>query len=151
MKIALIIAVRDAMVLSVQILLKVCLLAQTHIYPLNVVMPVMLKYSLNKPSYQSSKKCSLVYSVTPNHLHFSAAKAGLESGFHVLSDKPATFTLEEVLDSAEVLKTSKQLYGLTQTFNGYPLIEQDKHLIAKGVLNDDGTVYCASITELVEC
>jgi predicted dehydrogenase len=83
------------------------------------------------PAHQ---KMQFVSIVTPNHLHFPVAKAALEAGFHVLSDKPATFTLQEALDLADVLKTSSQLYGLTHTYNGYPLIKQAKHLIATGGL-----------------
>src|SRR5688500_9247940 len=33
--------------------------------------------------------------VTPNHVHFPPARLALENGFHVLSDKPATFDLQE--------------------------------------------------------
>ena len=80
------------------------------------------------------QRMQFVSIVTPNHLHFPVAKAALEAGFHVLSDKPATFTLQEALDLAAVLKTSRQLYGLTHTYNGYPLVKQAKHLIATGVL-----------------
>jgi len=80
------------------------------------------------------QRMQFVSIVTPNHLHFPVAKAALEAGFHVLSDKPATFTLQEALDLSEVLKTSNQLYGLTHTYNGYPLIKQAKHLIATDVL-----------------
>ena len=36
-----------------------------------------------------SERMDFVAVVTPNHLHFSVAKAALEAGFHVLSDKPA--------------------------------------------------------------
>ena len=32
--------------------------------------------------------------VTPNHVHFAAAKAFLERGIHVICDKPLTTTLE---------------------------------------------------------
>jgi predicted dehydrogenase len=83
------------------------------------------------PKHQRMQFVSIV---TPNHLHFPVAKAALKTGFHVLSDKPATFTLQEALDLADILKTSPQLYGLTHTYNGYPLIKQAKHLIATGVL-----------------
>src|SRR5262245_42909799 len=33
--------------------------------------------------------------VTPNHMHFPAAKAFLEAGIHVICDKPLTSTLED--------------------------------------------------------
>ena len=82
----------------------------------------------------ATHRMQFVSIVTPNHLHFPVAKAALKAGFHVLSDKPATFTLQEALDLADVLKTSTQLYGLTYTYTGYPLIKQAKHLIATGVL-----------------
>jgi predicted dehydrogenase len=82
------------------------------------------------------QRMQFVSIVTPNHLHFPVAKAALEAGFHVLSDKPATFTLQEALNLADVLKTSSQLYGLTHTYNGYPLIKQAKHIVATGVLGN---------------
>ncbi|MFT5838318.1 MAG: putative dehydrogenase [Flavobacteriales bacterium] len=82
----------------------------------------------------ATERMQFVSIVTPNHLHFAVAKAALEAGFHVLSDKPATFTLQEALDLAGRLKTSGQLYGLTHTYNGYPLVKQAKHLVATGAL-----------------
>ena len=39
------------------------------------------------------ERMDFVAIVTPNHMHFPAAKAALEAGFHVLSDKPATCLL----------------------------------------------------------
>ncbi len=33
--------------------------------------------------------------VTPNHVHFQPAMMALEHGFHVMLDKPMTFTLDE--------------------------------------------------------
>ena len=82
----------------------------------------------------ATERMQFVSIVTPNHLHFPIAKAALGAGFHVLSDKPATFTLQEALDLADVLKISGQLYGLTHTYNGYPLVKQAKHLVATGAL-----------------
>lgn len=37
----------------------------------------------------------MVAVVTPNHLHFEVAKAALEAGLHVMSDKPATLDLAQ--------------------------------------------------------
>jgi predicted dehydrogenase len=80
------------------------------------------------------QRMQFVVIVTPNHLHFPVAKAALEAGFHVLSDKPATFDFKEALALAKIVKDSGQLYGLTHTYNGYPLIKQAKHLVATGAL-----------------
>src|SRR4029450_224055 len=59
--------------------------------------------------------------VTPNHMHFPPAKLALENGFHVLSDKPATFNLAEAKELAQLVKKSGLLYGLTHNYTGYPL------------------------------
>jgi predicted dehydrogenase len=40
----------------------------------------------------ADQRIDFVAIVTPNHVHFPAAKAALEAGFHVLSDKPATWS-----------------------------------------------------------
>ncbi len=81
-----------------------------------------------------SERMDFVSIVTPNHLHFSVAKASLEAGFHVLSDKPATFSLNEALALAPVVSKSGKLYGLTHTYTGYPMVKQAQALIAAGKL-----------------
>jgi predicted dehydrogenase len=72
--------------------------------------------------------------VTPNHMHFPPAKAALEAGFHVLSDKPATFNLAEAKTLAEIVKRTGLLYGLTHNYTGYPLVKQAREMIATGKL-----------------
>ena len=83
------------------------------------------------------KRMQFVSIVTPNHLHFAVAKAAIEAGFHVLSDKPATFTLQEAIDLKAILNQHNVLYGLTHTYTGYPLVREAKNRIAQGEL---GTV-----------
>ncbi len=72
--------------------------------------------------------------VTPNHVHFPAAKAALEAGFHVLSDKPATFDLAEAKELAKIVKKTGKLYGLTHNYTGYPLVKEARHLVHSGKL-----------------
>ncbi len=78
------------------------------------------------------ERMDFVTIVTPNHLHFPAAKAALEAGFHVLSDKPATFTSEEAIALKSIIEKSGKLYGLTHNYTGYPMIKQAKELFASG-------------------
>ena len=59
------------------------------------------------------ERMDFVSIVTPNHMHFPPAKMALENGFHVLSDKPATFDLKESKTLEKLVKQSKCLYGLT--------------------------------------
>jgi predicted dehydrogenase len=82
----------------------------------------------------ADRRIDFVAIVTPNHVHFPAAKAALEHGFHVLSDKPATFDLAEAKALAALVKKSGLLYGLTHNYTGYPLVKEARDLIAAGKL-----------------
>ncbi len=72
--------------------------------------------------------------VTPNHLHLAVARAALEQGFHVLSDKPATATLAEARTLRELVRRSDRLYALTYTYAGYGLVREARALCARGEL-----------------
>lgn len=77
-------------------------------------------------------RMDFVVIVTPNHVHFPVAKAALEAGFHVLSDKPATLNLQEARDLAGIVAASGLSYGLTHTYLGYPLVSAAREIIASG-------------------
>lgn len=72
--------------------------------------------------------------VTPNHHHFSAAQAALAAGLPVLSDKPATATLEEAQALAALIARAKLPYALTYTYSGYPLVREARARVAAGAL-----------------
>lgn len=74
----------------------------------------------------------LVSIVAPNHLHFPAAQAALEAGLHVMSDKPATATLEEAERLADIVETSGCRYALTYAYSGYPLVREARELCRDG-------------------
>jgi predicted dehydrogenase len=70
--------------------------------------------------------------VTPNHLHFPAAMAALDAGFHVICEKPMTATLDEAETLAGRVKTSGKIFVLTHTYTGYPMIRQARAMVAAG-------------------
>ena len=72
--------------------------------------------------------------VTPNHMHFPPAKLALENGFHVLSDKPATFNLAESRELGALVKKTGLLYGLTHNYTGYPMVKEARDLVSSGRL-----------------
>ena len=72
--------------------------------------------------------------VTPNHMHFPPAKMALEHGFHVLSDKPATFDLDEAKTLQSLVKKTGLLYGLTHNYTGYPLVKEARDMVRAGKL-----------------
>jgi len=72
--------------------------------------------------------------VTPNHLHFGPAKAFLEAGFHVICDKPMTFSLAEALELVRIARASGRVFVLTQNNTGYPLVRQARRMVRDGKL-----------------
>jgi len=82
----------------------------------------------------TDQRMQFVAIVTPNHVHFPAAKAALEAGFHVFCDKPVTLDLAESKELKTVIEKSGKLFGLTHTYTGYPMVKQAKELIENGTL-----------------
>ena len=82
------------------------------------------------------ERMDFVTIVTPNHVHFPAAKMALENGFHVLSDKPATFDLKEAKALAKIVKKSGLVYGLTHNYTGYPMVKEARDMVAKGKIGE---------------
>ena len=72
--------------------------------------------------------------VTPNHVHFPAAKAFLERGIHVICDKPMTTTLKDARKLAELVGKSGCAFVLTHNYTGYPMIRQARQMVAEGRL-----------------
>jgi len=75
--------------------------------------------------------------VTPNDLHLPVAVRALESGFHVLSEKPATRTLGEARLLAQAVAEHRRCYAMTHTYLGYPMIAEARARILEGSI---GTV-----------
>ncbi|MDP5141087.1 MAG: Gfo/Idh/MocA family oxidoreductase, partial [Spirosomaceae bacterium] len=65
----------------------------------------------------------IVAIVTPNHMHFAPAKMALENGFHVVCDKPVTFSLEEAEELKKIVEETGLLFALTHNYTGYPMIK----------------------------
>jgi predicted dehydrogenase len=80
------------------------------------------------------QRIEFVTIVTPNHLHFPVAKAALLAGFHVLSDKPATLSLDEALQLQALVQQTGLHYGLTHTYAAYPMALQARLLVQQGHL-----------------
>ncbi|MBB3398809.1 Gfo/Idh/MocA family oxidoreductase [Rhizobium sp. BK060] len=73
---------------------------------------------------------------TPNHLHFSAAKACLEAGLHVICDKPVTSSLADSIELKQIVETSGRLFVLTHNYTGYPMVRQMRDMILAGEIGD---------------
>ena len=80
----------------------------------------------------SDARMDFVSIVTPNHIHFPAAKSALERGFHVVSDKPATFDLAEAVELGKLVEATGLLYALTYNYTGYPLVKEAREIVLSG-------------------
>lgn len=75
--------------------------------------------------------------VTPNHMHFPAAKAFIEAGIHVVCDKPLSLNLKEALALEKLLAKNKNvIFALTHNYSGYPMIRNARAMVAAGELGD---------------
>ena len=79
-------------------------------------------------------RMDFVVVATPNHTHFSIAKAALEAGFHVMSDKPVTFDLAQAKELAAIVERTGLLFGLTHNYTGYPMVKEARLLVRSGAL-----------------
>ncbi|NEI32697.1 gfo/Idh/MocA family oxidoreductase [Rhizobium leguminosarum] len=74
--------------------------------------------------------------VTPNHVHYDAAKEFLGRGIHVICDKPLTSNLADAKKLKKVADESGALFILTHNYTGYPMTRQAREMIANGELGD---------------
>lgn len=75
--------------------------------------------------------------VTPNHVHYPAARAFLKRGIHVICDKPLTSTLADAKKLVKAVESSDALFFLTHNYTGYPMVRQAREIVQNG---DLGTI-----------
>lgn len=78
------------------------------------------------------ERMDFVSIVTPNFVHFDPAMKALENGFHVVLDKPITFTLDEALKLRDKINETGLTFALTHTYSGYPAVKEAKKMVADG-------------------
>ena len=81
----------------------------------------------------AEERMDFVTIVTPNFIHFAPAMMALEHGFHVVIEKPITFTLDEAKQLQQKAKEKGLLLCLTHTYSGYPMVKQAKAMCKDGV------------------
>lgn len=74
--------------------------------------------------------------VTPNHVHFPAAREFLKRGIHVICDKPLTSSLPDAKKLAKAASDSDALFVLTHNYTGYPMVRQGREMISNGELGN---------------
>jgi predicted dehydrogenase len=71
---------------------------------------------------------------TPNHLHYPVARAFLESGIHVICDKPLAFSVAEGEALTALVDQGAPLFALAYNYTGYAAVRQAREVIRHGDL-----------------
>lgn len=82
----------------------------------------------------ADQRMDFVTIVTPNFAHFAPAMMALEHGFHVVIEKPITFTLDEAKQLKKKVEETGLILCLTHTYSGYPMVKQAKQMVKDGAL-----------------
>lgn len=78
------------------------------------------------------RRIDFVSIVTPNNMHFPVAKTFLEAGFHVVCDKPMTYTLDEAKKLVSLVEKTGLVFVLTHNYTGHPLVRHARHMFSSG-------------------
>ena len=84
----------------------------------------------------AENRMDFVVIATPNHTHFPIAKAALDAGFHVMSDKPATLDLAQAKQLRQLVAEKDLVFGLTHNYTGYPMVKEARHLVRSGAFGN---------------
>ena len=107
---------------------KILFLPEERIY---LTYEEMIKKEVDLPS---GKRIDFVTIVTPNFAHFAPAMMALDNGFHVVIEKPMTFTLDEAKELKKKVDETRLLLCLTHTYSGYPMVKQARQMVKNGEL-----------------
>ncbi|MGN6294056.1 MAG: Gfo/Idh/MocA family protein [Chitinophagaceae bacterium] len=89
----------------------------------------------------AGKRIDFVSIVTPNYVHFDPAMMALDKGFHVVIEKPMTFSFDEAYQLKQKLDATGLSLMLTHTYSGYPMVKQAKQMVKSGSLGKIRKVY----------
>lgn len=89
------------------------------------------------PELLADPEAGVLHLVVPNRLHYPLARAGLEAGRHVLSEKPLAMT---TVESADLVRMSRgrpaQAAGVCFNIRFYPLCLQMREIVRSGDLGE---------------
>ena len=84
----------------------------------------------------AEERMQVISILTPNFLHYPMAKQLMEAGFNVICEKPMTMTYDEALELQTIQQKHKNIFALTHTYTGYPMIRQMRKMIEEGALGE---------------
>ena len=89
----------------------------------------------------ADQRIELVSIVTPNHTHHEIARDFIDSGFHVLIDKPMTTTVEHARDLVAAVERAGVIGAVSYNYCGYPMVRQAAEMVRGGAIGVVRRVY----------
>lgn len=105
---------------------------QSYFLPDNRIYKTYQEMFEQEARLPEGERMDFVTIVTPNFVHFDPAMMALSNGFHVVIDKPITFTLDEALQLQKKLDETGLTLALTHTYSGYPAVKDARARVARG-------------------
>lgn len=102
--------------------------------PEDRVYPSFQEMMTKEAALPADIKMDFVTIVTPNNVHYPAAVAALEAGFHVACDKPMTISLDEARRLERKVEETGLVFCLTHNYTGYPMVKEARELFRTGAL-----------------
>ena len=78
----------------------------------------------------------VVHICTPNYLHFPQASILLNSGKHVLCEKPLAMTAQESSELVSLAEKQKKIGAVAYNLRYYPLCQQAHAMVASGAIGE---------------
>jgi predicted dehydrogenase len=82
------------------------------------------------------ERIDFVTIVTTNVSHFEIARAFIESGFHVVCEKPMTTTVADAEALCRLVEQHRTVFALMHNYTGYPMVKQARELVRQGTLGE---------------
>jgi predicted dehydrogenase len=86
-------------------------------------------------------RVDVVHLTTPNHLHYAQARTALESGKHVVCEKPLAIDSEQSADLVELAQRSGLVHCTNFNIRFYPQCQEARALVEKGDVGEVWNVH----------
>jgi predicted dehydrogenase len=86
-------------------------------------------------------RVDVVHLTTPNHLHYSQAKAALEAGKHVVCEKPLALTAAQSQELLTLAERSGLVHCTNFNIRFYPQVQEARARVQRGELGDVWNVH----------
>lgn len=84
---------------------------------------------------------------TTNNSHYEIACAFIDTGIHIICDKPLTVSVDRAEDLRARARKAGVIFAVTYNYTGFPLVRMAREMIARG---DLGTIRSVSVEYLCQ-